>query len=302
MDQVKNLIVIVGPTAVGKTKLCVELARNFNTEIVSADSRQFYQEMTIGTAKPTIEEMKDVVHHFINNLSIDVSYDIGKYEKDALTIIDQIFQSKNIAILTGGSGLYIDAVCKGFDEMPEIPQDIRDSLNRLYAEQGIEPLIDRLKSVDKEYYDQVDRNNPQRVIRALEVYEATGKPFSLFRKSTAKTRPFEIIKIGLERDREELYERINQRMEFMIDEGLFEEAAKLYPYKSKNALQTVGYKEVFEYIDGVYDKQEAIRLLKRNSRRYAKRQMTWFRKDEEIKWFHPENETGIIAYLKENIR
>lgn len=301
MDQVKHLIVIVGPTAVGKTKLCVELARNFDTEIVSADSRQFYQEMTIGTAKPTIEEIGDVVHHFINNLSIDVSYDIGKYEKDALTIIDQIFQSKDSAILTGGSGLYIDAVCKGFDEMPEISQDIRDSLNRLHAEEGIEPLVDRLKLVDKEYYNHVDRNNPQRVIRALEVYEATGRPYSFFRKSAAKTRPFRIIKIGLERDRGELYDRIDQRMDMMIDQGLFQEATKLYPHKLKNALQTVGYKEVFEYIDGVYDKQEAIRLLKRNSRRYAKRQMTWFRKDEEIRWFHPEDEKKIIVYMKERI-
>lgn len=301
MDQVKNLIVIVGPTAVGKTMLSINLAKHFDTEIVSADSRQFYQEMTIGTAKPTAEEMGDVVHHFINNLSIEVSYDIGKFENDALTIIDQIFEQKESTILTGGSGLYIDAVCKGFDGMPNIPQDIRNSLNRLYAEEGIEALGVKLKSVDKEYYNQVDRNNPQRVIRALEVYEATGTPFSFFRNSTTKTRPFKITKIGLERDREELYKRIDQRMEMMIDQGLFEEAEKLYPYKSNNALQTVGYKEVFEYIDGVYDKQEAIRLLKRNSRRYAKRQMTWFRKDEEIKWFHPDDEKAIIAYLKECI-
>ncbi len=298
MDQDKNLIVIVGPTAVGKTKLCIDLAKRFGMEIVSADSRQFYQEMTIGTAKPTAEEMEGVPHHFIDNLSVDTTYNVGQYEREALRTLSQIFQNANSVILTGGSGMYIDAVCKGVDEMPEIPHDIRHNLNELFTSEGIAPLVDRLKTIDSQYYHQVDRNNPQRVMRALEVYEATGKPYSLFRKGSAKTRPFNIIKIGLEREREELYKRINLRVDMMIDQGLFEEAKSLYPYKSNNALQTVGYKEVYGYLDGEYDKQEAIRLLKRNSRRYAKRQMTWFGKDEEIRWFHPEEERKITSYLK----
>ena len=298
MDSGKYLIVVVGPTAVGKTKLCIDLAKYFNTEIISADSRQFYREMTIGTAKPTIDEMKEVPHYLIDNLSINTSYDMGKFEKDALATIDYIFQNNSWAILTGGSGLYIDAVCKGSDEMPEILENIRSRLNEQYASEGIRCLVDKLKLVDRKYYDQVDRKNPQRIIRALEVYEATGKPYSSFRKSTPKSRDFNIIKVGLERDREDLYRRINQRMDTMISQGLFEEAEKLYPYKSKNALQTVGYKEIFGFMDREYDKEEAVRLLKRNSRRYAKRQMNWFRRDKNISWFHPEEAPVIIAHLK----
>ena len=301
MDSNKYLLVIVGPTAVGKTELCIDLAKHLNTEIISADSRQFYKEMTVGTAKPTASELKEVPHHLINNLSIQASYDIGKYEKEALMTIEYIFTHKNTAILTGGSGLYIDAVCKGVDEMPMITPAIRNTLNERYEREGLGSLIEKLKLVDNEYYKQVDLHNPQRVIRALEVYEATGQPYSSFRKSTDKIRPFKIIKIGLERDREELYSRIDQRMDVMISEGLFEEAKALYSFRSNNALQTVGYKEIFEYLDGEYDREEAIRLLKRNSRRYAKRQMTWFRKDENIKWFHPDNKTSIIDYVQGQI-
>ncbi len=295
----KHLIVIVGPTAVGKTALCVDLAKYLGTEIVSADSRQFYKEMTIGTAKPIEVEMGDIPHHLIDNLSIKTSYNVGKYEQDALSIIDDIFGDKDIAILTGGSGLYIDAVCKGIDQMPEIPAGIREKLNELYEKKGIDYLANKLKAVDNAYYHQVDLKNPQRVIRALEVCETTGKPYSEFRKSTQAVRPFNMIKIGLERDREELYARIDKRMDVMIDEGLFEEAESLYSYRSHNALQTVGYKEVFDFMDGMYNREEAIRLLKRNSRRYAKRQMTWFRRDEEIKWFHPDDKDAILSYLKD---
>ena len=301
MDQSKYLIVIVGPTAVGKTALCVNLAKSLNTEIISADSRQFYREMSIGTAKPTTDEMGGVVHHFIDNLSIEVSYDIGRYEKDALVVINEIFKNRNVAILTGGSGMYVDAVCKGIDDMPEVAKEIRTNLNQTHEKEGLTLLLDKLKMVDPVYYQVVDQNNPQRVIRALEVYESTGKSYSSFRKSTTKTRPFKIIKIGLHRDRDELYARIEERMDAMIEQGLFDEAKSLYHFRSKNALQTVGYKEVFEYIDGIYDKMEAVRLLKRNSRRYAKRQMTWFRKDDQIKWFHPEDNGAIIRYLKDLI-
>jgi len=301
MLQNKYLIVIVGPTAVGKTKLCTDLAKSLDTEIISADSRQFYKEMLIGTAKPTANEMDGVTHHFIDNLSIESSYDIGKYEREALDTISRIFKNKDVAILTGGSGLYIDAVCKGIDEMPEVSAKTRMNFNQLYEKEGIDSLLKKLETMDPEYYNQVDQNNPQRVIRALEVCESTGKPYSSFRKSISKVRPFKIIKIGLERDREELYSRIEERMDTMIAQGLFEEAKSLYPFRSKNALQTVGYKEVFGHLDGAYDKLEAIRLLKRNSRRYAKRQMTWFRKDEEIKWFHPEDDITIVRYLKEII-
>ena len=298
MNDSKYLIVIAGPTAVGKTKLCIDLAKHFDTEIISADSRQFYKEMVIGTAKPTVAEMNGIPHHFIDNLSIETPYDIGKYEQEALVTIDQIFQKRNVTILTGGSGLYIDAVCNGIDEMPEISEGIRTRLKELYKKEGLTYLTDKLRLVDSEYYNQVDLKNPQRVIRALEVFEATGEAYSTFRKSKPTSRSFHIIKIGLEREREELYARIDHRMNMMIDQGLFEEAERLYPYKSNNALQTVGYKEIFGFMDGIYDREETERLLKRNSRRYAKRQMTWFRRDNEIKWFHPESKNEIIAYLK----
>jgi len=301
MNQDKYLIVIVGPTAVGKTQLCIDLAKHLETEIISADSRQFYREMSIGTAKPTEVEMNGVKHHFVDNISISSSYDVGQYEKDVLAALDEIFATKKAVILTGGSGLYIDVVCNGIDEMPDIPKGVRTKLNELLINKGVDYLAAKLKEVDEQYYNQVDLKNPQRVIRAMEVYEATGKPYSFFRKLAPAIRPFQIVKIGLEREREELYERIDQRMDVMIANGLFEEAESLYSYKSNNALQTVGYKEIFGMIDRAYDKEEAIRLLKRNSRRYAKRQMTWFRRDEDIQWFHPNDIQQILAYLKERV-
>ena len=301
MNQDKYLIVIVGPTAVGKTQLCIDLAKYLGTEVISADSRQFYREMNIGTAKPTEAEMNGVKHHFVDNLSISSSYNVGQYEKDVLATLEEIFSTKNAVILTGGSGLYIDAVCNGIDEMPDIPQGVRTKLNEMLINKGVDYLAAKLKEVDLQHYNQVDLKNPQRVIRALEVYESTGKPYSSFRKSAPAIRPFQIIKIGLEREREELYERIDHRMDVMIANGLFEEAESLFSYKSNNALQTVGYKEIFGMMDGAYSKEEAIRLLKRNSRRYAKRQMTWFRRDRDIQWFHPENTQQILTYLKEKI-
>lgn len=299
MANDKYLIVVVGPTAVGKTSVSIDLAKHYNTEVISADSRQFYKEMEIGTAKPSDEELAMVVHHFINSHSINEEVSAGSYEKLALAKLEDLFTTHNYVILTGGSGLYINAVTEGLAEMPEVPSDIRIQLNRQLANEGLKSLQQRLKMHDPEYYKKVDIDNPQRIIRALEVFEATGRPYSAFRKQSGSKRPFNAIKIGLTRPREELYERINLRMDLMISQGLFDEAQSLYPYKGHNALQTVGYKEIFDYYDGLYNQEEAIRLLKRNSRRYAKRQMTWFRKDESTAWFHPNQLEEIFQYVRE---
>lgn len=301
--QKKTLIVIVGPTAVGKTDLCVRLAKRLETEVVSADSRQFYKEMAIGTAKPSAEEMQGVPHHFVDSHSIRDDYNVGQYEQDALAVIMERFQEKDTLILTGGSGLYIKAVCEGIDDMPAIPGEVRKKWNALKEEKGIEYLQSYLEKVDPEYFATVDQQNPQRLIRAIEVYEVTGKPFSTFRKQQegGKERPFHILKIGLNRPREVLYERINKRMDTMLNEGLLEEAKALYPYRGHNALQTVGYREIFDFLEGKTNWEETLELLKRNSRRYAKRQLTWFRKDEEITWFHPDEEEVIWEFIQENI-
>lgn len=301
MKDKKYLIVIVGPTAVGKTDLCIKLGKKFKTEIISSDSRQFFKEMNLGTAKPSQAELKSVKHHLINSHSIFDTYDVKTFEKDALAILEQIFSSKDVAIMTGGSGLYVDAICDGFDDIPDINPAIRSGIIKAFEEKGLTYLQERVSAIDPDYYETVDRHNPQRLMRAIEVSEGTGKPFSSFRNKKKVDRPFHIIKIGLQRDREELYQRIDQRMDIMIETGLFEEAVELYPYKDLNALQTVGYSEIFGYLDGEYDKEEAIRLLKRNSRRYAKRQLTWFRKDESIRWFSPDQENEIIAYLADQI-
>jgi tRNA dimethylallyltransferase len=295
----KFLIVVAGPTAVGKTDLCIKIAKKFNTTIISSDSRQFFREMKIGTAKPTPAEQAEVEHHFVDNLSVMEDYDVRKFEQDALLLLNELFSDHQYVVMTGGSGLYVDAICNGFDEMPEIPSGVREELNNLYQREGLEKLQQMVKEADPVYYGQVDLQNPQRLIRALEVFQGTGTPFSAFRKKEKAERPFKIIKVGLERDRQELYERINLRMDQMIAEGLFEEAAGLFPLRHLNALQTVGYSEIFRFMEGEYDKEEAIRLLKRNSRRYAKRQMTWFKKDPEMVWFHP-SELGAIFELIED--
>jgi tRNA dimethylallyltransferase len=297
----KTLLVIAGPTAVGKTDLCINLAKKFNTNIISADSRQFYKEINIGTAKPSRVQLAEVQHYFIDTLSIHQNYDVGKFEAEALTLLDHLFKQQNLVIMTGGSGLYLDAVARGFDAIPPVDKSIRDALNEVYEKEGLAVIKERLRKLDPNYYDTVDLNNPQRLIRALEVCIGSGMPFSSFRNKKTIPRPFDIVKIALERDREELYQRIDLRMDQMIAEGLFEEAESLYPYRSHNALQTVGYKEVFGYLDGEYDKQEAVRLLKRNSRRYAKRQMTWLRKDGEYRWFHPSQTQEIIEFITRSI-
>jgi tRNA dimethylallyltransferase len=293
---------VVGPTAVGKTSLCIKLAKNFQTEIISSDSRQFYRETQIGTAKPSPEELAEVRHHLIDHKSIFDVYDVKDFEKDALKVIEEIFQTRDVAIMTGGSGLFVNIIAHGMDEIPDIDPQIRTDLIKSYQEFGLEYLQKKLKETDPEYYEEVDLMNPQRLMRAIEVCLGTGKPYSTFRQKKKIERPFHIIKVGLNRDREELYQRIDQRMEEMIAQGLFEEAERLFPYRHLNALQTVGYSEVFGYLEGNYDKEEAIRLLKRNSRRYAKRQLTWFRKDPEITWFHPDQVKEIMVFVQEQIR
>jgi tRNA dimethylallyltransferase len=301
MEISKNLLVVAGPTAVGKTSLCVRLAHIFNTEIVSADSRQVFKELNIGTAKPTEEEMQGVAHHFINTHSIKEDFNVGQFEEEAMKVLDELFRKKDVVILTGGSGLYIQALCEGLDAFPDIDPHVRTELNKSLEKDGLLFLLNELKVLDPEYYKTVDKGNPQRVIRALEVSKGTGLAYSSFRKKKKKQRPFKIIKIGLTRDRKELYKRIDDRMEEMLKNGLLEEARSLYPHKDKNALQTVGYQEIFDFIDGKYNWDEAVRLLKRNSRRYAKRQMTWFGKDNEIEWFDPKEEDRIVEYINSKI-
>ncbi|MGV3586317.1 MAG: tRNA (adenosine(37)-N6)-dimethylallyltransferase MiaA [Adhaeribacter sp.] len=294
------LVVIAGPTAVGKTELCLKLAHQLNTSIISADSRQFYREMNIGTAKPSAAELSAVKHYFINSHSITEEYSCGAFEADALALLDKLFREKQTIILTGGSGLYIQAVCEGLDEMPEIMPTVRENLMAQLEQQGLESLLTQLKTLDPEYYEQVDRANPQRVIRALEVCYSSGQPYSVYRAGSRKQRPFKIIKIGLTRDRAELYDRIDTRMDNMLAMGLMGEAKALYPYRAHNALQTVGYKELFDFMEEKQDWPETVRLLKRNSRRYAKRQLTWFRRDPEFKWFHPEDWEGILTFIAQN--
>jgi tRNA dimethylallyltransferase len=298
----KYLVVIVGPTAIGKTALCVQLAKQFDTVVLSADSRQFFEELRIGTAKPTPEEMQGVPHFFVGHKRITDAYNIAQFEQDALAKLDELYQHQQLVLLTGGSGLYIQAVCEGMDDIPEVPTHIRDKWNHEYAEKGLSFLQQQLKQVDEVYYQQVDLNNPQRLIRALEVCEATLQPYSSFRTRKKAERPFELIKIGLMRDRDDLYNRIDQRMDVMLEAGLLEEARQFYTQRALNALQTVGYTELFDYFDGKYDWEECVRLLKRNSRRYAKRQLTWFRKDAEIQWFDPRSTKEITEFILTKIQ
>lgn len=287
-----------GPTAVGKTAYSIRLAQHYQTEIISADSRQLYRELTIGTAKPDPEELAAAPHHFVDMLPPEQEYNAGQFERDALSLLAELFQRHQQVVVTGGSGMYVQALCQGIDQMPEVPASLREELNKSLREEGLAPLVEQLKILDPVYFAQVDLQNPQRVLRALEICRHTGRPYSSFRQQNFKERPFHAIKIGLDRPREELYSRIDQRMDAMIAEGLFDEAKRLHPYKELNALQTVGYKEIFDYLEGRYDKEEAIRLLKRNSRRYAKRQLTWFRKDPDFQWFHPDDFSKAVAFIE----
>ncbi|WP_394333692.1 tRNA (adenosine(37)-N6)-dimethylallyltransferase MiaA [Cyclobacterium xiamenense] len=296
------LLVIAGPTAVGKTDLCINLAKKFNTAIISADSRQFFREMDIGTAKPGKDVLAQVTHYFIGNKSIHQPYDVRDFEQDALDLMERLFKEHELLILTGGSGLYLDALLKGLHEMPSIDPEIRDKLNCEYRQFGLPYLQQQLALLDPAYYQQVDLQNPQRLIRALEVCLGTGRPYSDFRKKRKSPRFFRSIKIALDRERQELYDRIDRRMDEMIRQGLFSEAERLYPYRHLNALQTVGYKEVFGFLEGSYDREEAVRLLKRNSRRYAKRQLTWFRKDPDYTWFHPDDWEQMLQWIGDRVK
>lgn len=297
----KNLLVVAGPTAVGKTNLCINLAKKFDTCIISADSRQFFREMNIGTAKPTEKELAEVKHYFIDNLSIRDDYDAAQFEKEALSLLSDLFNDHDLLILTGGSGMYLNAVLHGLDNIPEVDKAIRAGLNVLLVDKGIGHLQEKLRELDPVHYKTVDLHNPQRLVRALEVSLGTGRPYSDFRQGKRASRQFNTLKIGLTMDREELYARIERRIDAMIDTGLFEEAADLFPFKAYHALQTVGYKEIFGFFEGKYDKEEAVRLLKRNTRRYAKRQMTWFKKDEDYQWFHPSQFQEIVGYIEGQI-
>ena len=292
-----TLFIIVGPTGVGKTSVSLQLARDLDTDIISADSRQFYKEMHIGTASPTPAQLKVATHHFIANKSIFEYYSVFKFETECLTLLDELLPQKKHALLVGGSGLYIDALCNGIDDIPDVEPEIRESVTERFEKEGIEALRFDLKKLDPEYYKTVDLRNPKRIIRGLEICLSTGKQYSSFRTNTKKTRNFNIVKIGLNMERQKLYNRINQRVDKMIAEGLEEEAKSLYPHRKLNALNTVGYKEMFEYFDGNISLEKAIELIKRNSRRYAKRQLSWFDRDKSTKWFDPTNYDDIKEYV-----
>jgi len=279
------LISIVGPTAIGKTALSIKLAKAFDTEILSADSRQFYKEMSIGTAAPTIKELAAAPHHFIHHKSIEDAYSVGDFEKDALVKTEALFKKHKYLILVGGSGLYIKSLIEGLDNFPKVDPKIRIELNEQFAKLGLEPLQKKLKDLDPVYYEKMDIDNPHRVIRALEICLGTGNSFSSFLDHPKSQRPFKTISIGLTAPREEIYERINGRVDVMMDEGLLEEAEGLYPKRNLNALNTVGYKELFAFLEGNLSKKEALEEIKKNTRRFAKRQLTWFRKDQNIDWF-----------------
>ncbi len=284
----KKLFVIVGPTAVGKTALSIALAKQLGTEIVSADSRQVYKEMEIGTAKPSAEELREVRHHFINSHSIHQDFNAGQYEREAYPLLQSLFEKFDHVVMVGGSGLYIKAVIDGFDEIPEVPDAVRQTIETQYAERGISWLQAELSRLDPGLYQTIDQQNPHRLIRALEVITFTGQSIQHFRGKVKRAHAFEVIKIGLELEREHLYDRINRRMDSMIAQGLFEEAERLFPLRHLNALQTVGYKEIFDFLEGKYHKTEAVRLLKQHSRHYAKRQVTWFKRDRAVHWLEAD--------------
>lgn len=299
MSTTKKLIVLLGPTASGKTSLSIEIAQKLNTEILSCDSRQFYKELKIGAAPPSKEELAIVNHHFIHHLSINENYSIGQFEKDAIAKITELFKAHNYLLLVGGSGLYIDAICNGIDNIPNISNNVREKINNEYEKNGITWLQEKIKKIDPEFYKSVDINNPQRLKRCYEVFHETGKRFSTFHKKEKKKRNFEIVKIGIKTEREQLYKKINSRVDKMIKNGLVNEAELLKKFSKKNALNTVGYKELFNYFDQNIELDVAIEEIKKNTRRLAKRQLTWFRKDKNINWYLKSEKNKIIkAILK----
>ena len=300
MSSAKTLIVITGPTAVGKTALCLDIAQHFGIPVINADSRQIYKELKIGTASPTIEQMRRVPHYFVGSLSLHDYYSASLFEQQVLEILQREFKHSDYALLTGGSMMYIDAVCNGIDDIPTVDDATREALKARLSSEGLEPLVEELRRLDPEYYEIVDKQNPRRVVHGLEICLMTGKTYTSFRKREKKERPFRIVKIGLNRDREELYNRINQRVDQMMTDGLLDEAQRLYPMRHMNALNTVGYKEMFAYIDGTWTLEEAVERIKGNTRRYARKQLTWYKKDEQIRWFHPDEIEQIYSYISQD--
>jgi tRNA dimethylallyltransferase len=293
-----TLLILTGPTGVGKTELSLEIAEQYHSPIISADSRQLYKDLPIGTAAPTPEQQARVRHYMVGTLELHDYYSAAMFEADSLSLLSELFKTHPVVVMSGGSMMYIDALCNGIDEIPAIPQDIRNELYQLYEREGLEPILEELKEADPEHYNKVDRQNYKRVIHAVEVCRTAGKPYSTLRTNTPKQRPFNIVKIGLIREREELYTRINKRVDEMIHAGLQEEARRVYAFKSFNSLNTVGFKELFSYFDGDITLDIAIEKIKRNTRLYARKQMTWFRRDTGITWLKPDDVTGVLHHIQ----
>lgn len=301
----KTLVVIVGPTGVGKTELSLSLAEQLGSPVISCDSRQIYKEIPIGTAAATEEEQTRVKHYFVGTKSVVENYNAGQYERDALALLNELFLTHDYIVMTGGSMLYVDAVCKGLDNIPSVPQELRDEVQQQYKKQGLEWLQEQVRALDPDYWNEVDQCNPARLMHCLEICLHTNQPYSSFRKNERTERPFRIVKIGLDRPRQELYDRINRRVERMMEQGLLEEVKAMMPYRHLNSLQTVGYKELFKYLDGEWDLKQAVAMIQQNSRHYAKRQLTWFRADGTTRWFYVAETTtqdilDVIDYDKEN--
>lgn len=294
----KYLIVLLGATGVGKTDLSLRIASEYSCPVISSDSRQIYKGIPIGTAAPTEADRRKIEHLFVEQLDLSEYYSAAEFEREVIEHLDTYFRCHDVALMAGGAMMYIDAVCKGLDDLPTVPIELRSELTLLWEQKGLTPLLEELKERDPEHYGKVDRNNPKRVIHALEICRLTGEPFSALRKEAIKERPFRIIKIGLKREREELYERIGRRVDQMISDGLLDEARAVYPLRHLNALNTVGYKELFAYFDGLISLEEAVEKIKQNTRIYSRKQTTWFKRDSEIKWFHPEQEQEILQYIR----
>ena len=301
MDNKKTLIVLIGPTGVGKTDLSIKIAEKYGSPIISADSRQLYSDLKIGTAAPTEEYLKRVKHYFVGTLKLTDYYSAAQYESEVISLLEELFKSNNTILLTGGSMMYIDAICKGIDDIPTVDSETRQMMMEKYEKEGLDRLCAELKLLDPEYYSTVDLKNPKRVIHALEICYMTGKTYTSFRTGNKKQRPFDIIKIGLCRDREELYERINKRVDIMIKEGLVDEVKSVYEYRNLNSLNTVGYKEIIQYLEGNCTLEFAIEKKKQNSRIYSRKQMTWFKRDNDITWFHPDKEEEIMEFIESKL-
>ena len=297
----KTLVVILGPTGVGKTDTCIKVAKHFNVPIINADSRQIFQELPIGTAAPTQAQQQEVKHYFVGNHHIDDYYSASMFEQDALHLLDQLFVSHDMALMSGGSMMYIDAVCNGIDDIPTVDDHTRQWMKRRLEEEGLPALVEELRTLDPEHYEFVDKNNPRRVVHALEICHMTGQTYTSFRTNQIKQRPFNIVKVGLNLPREQLYQRINQRVLNMLQEGLEAEARSVYPKRHLNSLCTVGYRELFDYFDGLCTLEEAVAKIQSNTRRYMRKQLTWFKKDDKIQWFSPNNIEEIINYISNSI-